>query len=89
MTHSFLYRSSTIRTALESCRLAELKHAISAAWDVRKKKLTAFERANLNEKFSCSKSVLPCEARLPQLEVQDNLQKGERKAYLKGGLLFR
>ena len=36
-TTIFLQRSYTTRMALESSRLAELKHAISAAWDVRKK----------------------------------------------------
>ena len=72
--------------ALESSQLAELKYAISAVWDVRKK---TFDKSILNEIFPRSKSVLPCEARLPQLEVQDNLQKGEPKAYSKGGLLFR
>ena len=35
-TTKFLWRSSTIRTALESYRLAELNYAISAVWDVRK-----------------------------------------------------
>ena len=54
----FLRRSYTTPMALESSRLAELKYAISAAWDV-KKKLTAFDRAHLNETFPRSKSVLP------------------------------
>ena len=75
--------------AKESFGLAELIYAISAAWDVRKLKHTAKDRANLNEYFPRSKSVLPCAAGLPQLEVQDNLQKEGPKAYLKGGLLFR
>ena len=73
--------------ALESSRLAELKYAISAAWDVRKK--LWLDSTNLNEKFPRSKSVLRCAAGLPQLEVRDNLQKEGPKAYLKGGLLFR
>ena len=38
-TTIFLQRSYTTRMALESSRLAELKHAISAVWDVRKKNL--------------------------------------------------
>ena len=56
-----------------------------------KRKLTAFDRANLNENFPLSKSVheLPCAADLPQLEVRDNLQKGESKAFSKGRLIFR
>ena len=70
------------RMVLERSRLAMLKYATSAAWDVRKK-LTAFDRANLNEIF------LAWRAGLPQLEVQDNPQKGEPKAYSKGRLLFR
>ena len=41
---NFLQRSYTTRMPLESSQLAELKDAISAAWDV-KKKLTAFDRA--------------------------------------------
>ena len=43
-TTIFLQHSYTTHTALESSRLAELKHAIWAAWDVRKK-ITAFDRA--------------------------------------------
>ena len=43
-TTIFLQRSYKTRMALESSRLAELKHAISAAWDVRKK-LTASDNA--------------------------------------------
>ena len=55
-----------------------------------KKKLTSFDRANLlNNMFPRSKSVLPCEVRLPQLEVRENLKKGEPKAYSKGGRLLR
>ena len=56
-TTIFLRRSYSTPMALESPRLAELKYAISAAWDVRK--ITAFERAHLNETFPRSKSVLP------------------------------
>ena len=55
----------------------------------RKKKLTAFDKANLNEIFPPSKSVLPCEVRLPQLEVRENLKKGEPKAYSKVGHFFK
>ena len=84
----FLRHISMIRTALESYQLAELKYAISAVRGIRKK-LTAFERANLNENFSHSKSVFPCKARLPQHEVRDNLQEGEQESHSKGGLLFR
>ena len=87
-TRFFLRRSYITCIALESSRLAELKYAISAAWGVREK-LTAFGRLDLNEIFPSSKSVLLCKARLPQLEVQDNLQKGEPKACSKGGLFFR
>ena len=53
----FLQRSYTTPMALESSRLAELKYAISAAWDV--KKSMAFDRAHLNKTFPRSKSVLP------------------------------
>ena len=56
-TTIFLRRSYTTPMALENSRLAELKYAISAAWDV--KKITAFDRAHLNETFPRSKSVLP------------------------------
>ena len=56
-TTIFLQRSYTTPMALESSRLAELKYAISAAWNV--KKITAFDRAHLNETFPRSKSVLP------------------------------
>ena len=43
-TAIFLRRSYTASVPLERLRLAELKDAISAAWDVRKK-ITAFDRA--------------------------------------------
>ena len=56
-TTLFLRRSYTTPMALESSQLAELKYAISAAWDL--KKITAFDRAQLNETFPRSKSVLP------------------------------
>ena len=42
-TTIFPQRSYTTRMALESSRLAELKYAFSAAWDVRRKKLRAFD----------------------------------------------
>ena len=86
-TTFFLRRCYTTHMALESSRLAELKYAISAVWDIRKKLRLSIAQ-NLNEISPRSKSVLPCEARLPQLEVWDNL-KQEQKAYSKGGLLFR
>ena len=44
-TTIFPQRSYTNRMAMESSRLAELKYAFSAAWDVRRKKLTAFDWA--------------------------------------------
>ena len=42
-TTIFPQRSYTTHMALESSRLAELKYAFSAAWDVRRKKLRAFD----------------------------------------------
>ena len=56
-TTIFLRRSYTTPMALESSRLAELKYAISEAWYV--KKITAVNRAHLNETFPRLKSVLP------------------------------
>ena len=44
LSATFLRRSYTASVPLERLRLAELKDAISVAWDVRKK-ITAFDRA--------------------------------------------
>ena len=44
----FLCRSSLGFTSMESCQLADLKYAISAAQDVRLKKITALEALSID-----------------------------------------
>ena len=57
----------------ESSRLAELKHAISAAWDVRKK-LTTFDRAIWTKNFPRSRWHIFFTSFLPSLSAAPYLQ---------------
>ena len=72
-TTIFLRRSYTTHMALESSRLAELKHAISAAWDVRKK-LTAFDRAIWTKIFRARDGTFFSLLFLPYLSVAPYLK---------------